>query len=377
MKIPLLDLKAQYAGLRDEIRKSVDDVLESQYFILGPKVEELEKSVAAYSGAKFGVGVSSGTDALLVALMALDIGGGDEVITTPFTFFATAGVISRLGARPVFVDIDPVTFNIDPARIERAVTKKTKAVIPVHLFGQCADMDPIMAVAKKHGLRVIEDAAQTIGAEYKGRKAGAMGDLGILSFFPSKNLGGIGDGGMVIMNDRALYDNIKMLRVHGMEPKYFHAKIGGNFRLDAIQAAALSVKLKYLDGWSQGRRDNAAYYDRRFEEAGLTKKDRIIIPKAIYRHGGDRNFHIYNQYTIRAAERDRLAAFLREKTIGMDIYYPVPLHLQECFRDLGYAKGDFPVAEEAAAAVLSLPVYPELTDIQKDYVVGTIAEFYR
>jgi dTDP-4-amino-4,6-dideoxygalactose transaminase len=377
MKIPLLDLKAQYAAIRDEIRKSLDEVLESQYFILGPKVEELEKRVAAYSGAKFGVGVSSGTDALLVALMALDIGDGDEVITTPFTFFATAGVIARLRAKPVFVDIDPVTFNIDPAKIERAVTKKTKAVIPVHLFGQCADMDPIMAVAKKHGLRVIEDAAQTIGAEYKGRKAGTIGRLGIFSFFPSKNLGGIGDGGMVIMNDKALFDKIRMLRVHGMEPKYFHSTIGGNFRLDAIQAAALNVKLKYLDRWSQGRRDNAAYYDGRFEEAGLIKKGLITIPKAIYRDGGDRNFHIYNQYTIRARERDRLAAFLKERTIGMDIYYPVPLHLQECFRDLGYAKGDLPVAEEAASAVLSLPVYPELTDAQKDYVVGTIAEFYR
>jgi dTDP-4-amino-4,6-dideoxygalactose transaminase len=308
--------------------------------------------------------------------MGLGIGPGDEVITTPFTFFATAGVISRLCARPVFVDIDPVTYNIDPPKIERAITNKTKAIIPIHLFGQCADMDPILEIAKIHNLYVIEDAAQSIGAEYKGRKAGSMGDLGIFSFFPSKNLGGIGDGGMVVMNDKGLYEKVKMLRVHGMEPKYYHRTVGGNFRLDALQAAVLIVKLKYLDEWSRKRQENARDYDQKFKAAGLVKKGLIDTPKAVYKDGGDKNYHIYNQYTIRAKDRDKLAAFLGEKTIGMDIYYPVPLHLQECFRDLGYKKGDLPVAEEAADSVLSLPVYPELTAQQKDYVVGRIAEFY-
>jgi len=377
MRIPLLDLKAQYAAIKDEVKKAIDEVLESQVFILGPKVEELEKNIAAYSQTKYAVGVSSGTDALLVSLMALGIGPGDEVITTPFTFFATAGVISRLCARPVFVDIDPITFNIDPAKIERAITKKTRAIIPIHLFGQCADMDPILEIAKKHNLYVIEDAAQSIGAEYKGRKAGTIGDLGIFSFFPSKNLGGIGDGGMVVMNDKGLYEKVKMLRVHGMDPKYYHRTVGGNFRLDAIQAAALNVKLKYLDRWSQGRRDNARDYDQKFKAAGLVKKGLIETPKAVYKDGGDKNYHIYNQYTIRAKDRDRLAAFLGEKAIGMDIYYPVPLHLQECFRNLGYKKGDLPVAEEAASSVLSLPVYPELTAEQKNYIVEKIAGFYR
>ena len=376
MNIPLLDLKAQYATIQEEVKKAIDEVLESQVFILGPKVEQLEKNIAAYSQTKYAVGVSSGTDALLVSLMALSIGPGDEVITTPFTFFATAGVISRLCARPVFVDIDPVTFNIDPAKIERAITKKTKAIVPVHLFGQCADMDPILEVAKKHNVYIIEDAAQSIGAEYKGRKAGSMEDLGIFSFFPSKNLGGIGDGGMVVMNDKGLYEKVKMLRVHGMDPKYYHRTVGGNFRLDAIQAAALNVKLKYLDRWSRGRRDNARDYDQKFKAAGLVDKGLIETPEAVYKDGGDKNYHIYNQYTIRAKDRDRLAAFLGEKAICMDIYYPVPLHLQECFRDLGYKKGDLPVAEEAAGSVLSLPVYPELTADEKDYVVGTIAEFY-
>jgi len=376
MKIPLLDLKAQYAAIRDEIRKAVDDVLESQMFILGPHVEELERNIAAYSGARYAVGVSSGTDALLAALMALDVGPGDEVITTPFTFFATAGVVARLHARPVFVDIEPETFNIDSALIENAVGAKTKAIIPIHLFGQCADMGPITAVAAKHGLAVIEDAAQSIGAEYKGRRAGSMSRIGIFSFFPSKNLGGIGEGGMVVTNDQSLNDKVKLLRTHGMAPKYYHALVGGNFRLDAIQAAALNVKLKYLDGWSAKRQLNAAYYDRKFAEAGLVARGLIATPHAAYKKGGDKNHHIYNQYTIRAKDRDKLAAHLKDRAIGHDIYYPVPLHLQECFKDLGYRKGDFPVSEEAAGAVLSLPVYPELTPEQQDYVVGAIADFY-
>lgn len=377
MRIPLLDLKAQYAAIKDEVKKAIDEVLESQVFILGPKVEELEKNIALYSQTKYAVGVSSGTDALLVSLMGLGIGPGDEVITTPFTFFATAGVISRLCARPVFVDIDPITYNIDPPKIERAITKKTKAIIPIHLYGQCADMDPILEIAKKHNLYVIEDAAQSIGAEYKGQKAGSMGDLGIFSFFPSKNLGGIGDGGMVVMNNEDLYEKVKILRVHGSKLKYFHKVVGGNFRLDALQAAVLIVKLKYLDRWSQGRQDNARDYDQQFKAAGLVKKGLIETPKAVYKDGGDKNYHIYNQYTIRAKDRDRLAAFLGEKAIGMDIYYPVPLHLQKCYKDLGYKKGLFPAAEEAASSVLSLPVYPELTAEQKNYIVEKIAGFYR
>jgi len=294
MRIPLLDLKAQYANIKDEVKKAVDDVLESQYFILGPKVEELERNIAAYSQTASAVGVSSGTDALLVSLMALGIGPGDEVITTPFTFFATAGVISRLCARPVFVDIDPVTFNIDPPKIERAITKKTRAIIPIHLFGQCADMDPILEIAKKHNLCVIEDAAQSIGAEYKGRKAGSMGDLGIFSFFPSKNLGGIGDGGMVVMNNEELCEKAKILRVHGSKPKYFHKIVGGNFRLDALQAAVLIVKLKYLDEWSRKRQENAAYYDKKLKEAGLVDKGLVKIPIPVYKPTGDKNYHIYN-----------------------------------------------------------------------------------
>jgi len=376
MKVPLLDLKAQYQAIKEEIQAAIDEVLESQQFILGPKVEELERYIAAYSGAKYGVGVSSGTDALLVSLMALEIKPGDEVITTPFTFFSTAGVIARLGARPVFVDIDPLTYNIDPRKIETAVTRRTKAIIPVHLFGQCADMSPILDIAQKCGLYVIEDAAQSLGAEYKGKKAGSMGHLGVFSFFPSKNLGGCGDGGMVVMNDKLLYEKVKILRVHGAEPKYYHKIVGANFRLDALQAAVLVVKLKYLDSWSQKRRENAGYYDRKFQETSLVKKGKMRTPVAVYSSTGDTNHHIYNQYTIRVEQRNKLQAYLKENGIGTEIYYPVALHLQECFKDLGYKKGDFPVSEEASASVLSLPIYPELTAAQKDYIVQKIAEFY-
>ena len=374
MQVPLLDLKAQYASIKEEIRAALDEVLESQLFILGPKVEELEKKIAAYSNVKHAVGVSSGSDALLISLMALGIGPGDEVITSPFTFFATAGVIARLRAVPVFVDIDPVTYNIDPEKIEAAVTPRTKAIIPIHLFGQCADMQPIMEIAAKHGLIVIEDAAQSLGAEYRGRRAGAIGHLGIFSFFPSKNLGGFGDGGMVVTNDEVLYERVKVLRVHGAKPKYYHKIVGGNFRLDAIQAAVLTVKMKYLDGWSQKRRDNAGSYDRQLAEA---RPIDIVLPKAVYRDGGDRDYHIYNQYTIRTKQRDGLQRFLKDQGVATEIYYPLPLHLQECFKDLGYKKGDFPVAEESAGAVLSLPIYPELSTAQKDYIVEKIREFYR
>jgi dTDP-4-amino-4,6-dideoxygalactose transaminase len=376
MNVPLLDLKAQYAGLRDEVRKAVDEVMDSQIFILGPKVEELEKKVAEYSRVPYALGVSSGTDALLIALMALDLKPGDEVITTPFTFFATAGAIARLGGVPVFVDIDPKTYNIDVSKIEKAVTPRTRAIIPVHLFGQCADMDPIMATAKTYNLAVIEDAAQSIGADYHGKKSGAIGTMGIFSFFPSKNLGGFGDGGMVITQDKALYEKLKILRVHGSKPKYYHKIIGGNFRIDALQAAVLLIKLPRLEEWSLQRRRNAEFYDRKLRMSGLVERGLAVRPDPVYAETGDRNYHIYNQYTIKVKDRDKLRAFLTEKHIGTEVYYPVPLHLQECFKGLGYKKGDFPVSEDAADNVLSIPIYPELTDAQKDYVVTSIQEFY-
>jgi len=379
MKIPLLDLKSQYATIKDEIRLALDEVLESQYFILGPKVEELEEKIAAYSRTKYAVGLSSGTDALMASLMAIDIKPGDEVITTPFTFFSTAGVIARLNARPVFVDIDSETYNIDPQKIEPAVTPRTKAVIPVHLFGQCADMDPIIEIARRHNLTVIEDAAQSIGSQYKSYPAGSIGHMGIFSFFPSKNLGGYGDGGMAVTDDQTLCEKLKIIRVHGSKPKYYHKIVGGNFRLDALQAAVLLVKLKYLDSWSKKRRENAAYYDQKFAQSGLVEKGLITTPAAVYKESGDKNYHIYNQYTIRTqneGERDKLRSHLKENGIGTEIYYPLPLHLQECFNELGYKKGSFPVAEKAAATVLSLPIYPELTPSQQDYIVEKITTFF-
>ena len=355
MKVPLLDLTAQYATIRDDVRRIMDQVCDSQQFILGPHVDALEKAVADYSQCKFGVGVSSGTDALLVALMALDIKAGDEVITTPYSFFATAGTIARLDAKPVFVDIDPRTYNINPSLIERAITPRTKAIMPVHLYGQCAAMDAIL----KFGLPVIEDAAQAIGAEYRGRRAGSMGAMGCLSFFPTKNLGGFGDAGMVVTNDAALADRLRVLRVHGMQPKYYHKFVGGNFRIDALQAAILNVKLRHLDGWTHKRRENAAFYD-----------SRLTGPAAVHHH-------IYNQYVIRSQQRDKLQAHLKAAGIGTEIYYPVPLHLQECFAYLGCKQGDFPESEKAAREVLALPVYPELTGKMKDYIAETILEFYQ
>ena len=359
MKVPLLDLKAQYAPIRDEVRRAIDEVCDSQQFILGPQMEALEKTVAAYSGCAHGVGVSSGTDALLVALMALDLRAGDEVITTPYSFFATAGVVARLGARPVFVDIEPRSYNINPSLIERAITPRTRAILPVHLYGQCADLDPIL----RFGLPVIEDAAQAIGAEYKGRRAGSMGVLGCLSFFPTKNLGGFGDAGMVVTNDDALAERLRVLRVHGSQPKYYHRFIGGNFRLDALQAAVLNVKLTHLEAWTRRRQENAVFYDQR-----------LAGPAAVWKSAGDRNYHIYNQYIIRSAQRDKLQAHLKAAGIGTEIYYPVPLHLQECFANLGYRPGDFPIAEASARETLALPIYPELTHEQLEYVVTTITE---
>lgn len=376
MQIPFLDLRTQYSIIKQEVKSAIEEVLESQHFILGPKVEELEEKIAAYSETKYAIGVSSGTDGLLASLMALDIKPGDEIITTPFTFFATAGVIARLNAIPVLVDIDLETYNINPQKIESAITKKTVAIIPVHLFGQCADMDPILEIAKEHNLYVIEDGAQSIGAEYKCKKACSMGNLGIFSFYPSKNLGGYGDGGIVVTKDENLYEKIKILRVHGSKPKYYHQIVGGNFRLDAIQAAIVNVKLKYLDKWSQKRRDNAEYYNERFKELGLIVNRYIKTPLSIYKNSGDKNYHIYNQYTLRAKNRDKLREFLKEYGIGTEIYYPLPLHLQECFKGLGYKRGDLPISEETSETVLSIPVYPELNNEQKEYIVVKITEFY-
>jgi len=364
LPIPLLDLKAGYAAIREEIQVALERVIEAQAFILGPEVEALEAEVAAYSQCQYGIGVSSGTDALLVALMALGVGPGDEVITSPYTFFATAGTIARLGARPVFIDIDPATFNLDPDLLAAAITPRTKAIMPVHLFGQMADMDPIMEIAERHHLPVIEDAAQAIGAEYKGRRAGSIGTVGCFSFFPSKNLGGFGDGGMVTTQDPALANQIQLLRAHGMRPKYYHQFIGGNFRLDALQAAVLRVKLKYLDGWSEGRQRNAATYRALFAQAGL---DAVVLPV----EASERR-HIYNQFVIRVPHRDQVLQHLRESQVGVEIYYPVPIHLQECFRDQGYHQGDFPVSERAALETLAIPIYPELTDEALARVVRVI-----
>jgi len=370
MAVPLLDLVAQYRKIRDEVRAAIDEVLDTQRCIGGPKVTECEKAIAAYCGAKHGIGASSGTDAILNALMSLGIGPGDEVITTTFTFFATAGCIARLGARPVFVDIDPKTYNIDASQIAAAVTGKTKAILPVHLFGQMADMDPIIAVAKQRGLVVVEDAAQAIGAAYKGRKAGSIGTVGCFSFFPSKNLGGVGDGGMIATDDDALAEMCEIMRNHGSKPKYYHQFIGGNFRLDPIQAAVILVKLKYLEAWHAARQANAAVYDREFARC-----DAVVSP-FVEPH----NRMIYNQYCIRIkadkakADRDAVRARLTEKKIGCEVYYPVPLHLQQCFAHLGYKAGDLPHAELAAREVLALPIHPELSREQQDEVIAAILE---
>lgn len=370
--VPLLDLKAQYQSLRDEIRPAIDRVIESQHFILGPEVEALEKEVAIYSECAFGVGVSSGTDALLAALMAIDVGPGDEVITTPYSFFATAGAIVRLGARPVFVDIDPTTYNLDPNKVEDAITERTRAIIPVHLYGQMAEMNQILELSRRHNLYIIEDAAQAIGAEYNGSRAGSLGQIGCFSFFPSKNLGGFGDGGMITAHDPDLTNRLRLLRNHGYQPKYYNKIVGGNFRLDAIQAAVLRVKLKYLDQWTEARQRNAAIYRRLFEEAGLTADSGVILPTET-----PNCRHIYNQFVIRSQHRDRLIKYLKECSIGSEIYYPVPLHLQECFKNLGYKAGAFPESEGAAAETLALPIYPELTIEMITTVVDVITKFYQ
>lgn len=368
MAVPLLDLLPQYAPLQHEIEEAALRVLRSQQYINGPDVAELEKEVATYCGAKHCIGVSSGTDAILAVLMALDVGPGDEVITTPYTFFATAGCIDRLRAKSVFVDIDPVTYNIDPNAIERAITPRTKAIMPVHLYGQCAEMDPILAIAQKHNIPVIEDAAQAIGSEYKGRRAGSMGTFGCFSFFPSKNLGAPGDAGAVTTNDDRLAKLVKLIRTHGSEPKYYHKMVGANFRLDTLHAAVLRVKLKHLDSWTTGRQANAAFYTKAIEGNPVLRS--VITPPTTVQ-----SRHIYNQYVLRTADRDGLKDFLKVKNIGTEIYYPVPMHTQECFKHLGYHAGDFPHSEAAAAQTLAIPIYPELSMAQKQYVVDSLTAF--
>jgi dTDP-4-amino-4,6-dideoxygalactose transaminase len=367
MNVPLLDLKAQYASIKTGIDQAVKEVFESQHFILGPKVAECEAVVAAYSNCAFGVAVSSGTDALLVSLMAEEIGSGDEVITTPYTFFATAGSIARLGARPVFVDIDPATYNLAVDQIESKITAKTRAILPVHLYGQMADMEPIMALADKHRLIVIEDAAQAIGAEDKDRRAGSIGQYGCFSFFPSKNLGGAGDGGMVVTNDAVRLEKLACLRMHGSKEKYYHKWIGGNFRMDTLQAAVVTVKLRHLDQWTLARQKNARRYVDLFREADIQS---VGLPAVVSER------HVFNQFIIRAPRRNELKTWLKKAGIETEVYYPLPLHLQECFSYLGHHKGDFPESERAAGETLALPVYPELTDAQAEYVVDSIRDFF-
>jgi len=372
MNVPLLDLKAQYASIKAEVDAAIAEVMASQHFILGPKVEECEKAIARYSSCSHGVGVSSGSDALLACLMAENIGPGDEVITTTYTFFATVGAIARLGATPVLVDIDPKTYNLNVADVEARVTPRTRAIIPVHLYGQMADMNAIMRIASQHNLVVIEDAAQAIGASHGGKQAGSVGHYGCFSFFPSKNLGAAGDGGMIVTNDAARAEKLAVLRAHGSKPKYFHKIVGGNFRLDALQAAIVTAKLRHLDDWTAARQRNAQRYDKLFAETGLAKADGSPAPIVLPALVTDR--HIYNQYVIRVEQRDQLQAALKKQGIGTEIYYPVPMHLQECFAGLGHKPGDFPESERAAQSTLALPVHPELTDEQARYVVDCVAE---
>lgn len=369
MNVPLLDLKAQYRTIKPEIMAAIEAVCDEQGFILGPRVVELEQALAKYVGASHAIGCASGSDALLLSMMAVDVGHGHEVITVPFTFFATAGSISECGARPVFVDVQPGTFNMDPAKIEAKITPRTKAIMPVHLFGQCADMEAINEIATRKKVRVIEDAAQAIGAARNGKKAGALGDTGCFSFFPTKNLGGFGDGGMITTRTAQLSEKLMMLRVHGSKTRYVHELPGINSRLDALQAAILKVKLNHLDRWTEGRQKNAKRYEQLFADAKLS--ERITLPKT-----DKGNVHAYNQFTVRVQRRDDLRTYLKEKGIGSEIYYPIPLHLQSCYRELGYKKGDFPISERAAEEVMSLPIYAELTDDQLAYVVATIKEFY-
>jgi dTDP-4-amino-4,6-dideoxygalactose transaminase len=377
MKVPFFDLVPQFLSLENEIRSALDEVFKTQQFILGPHVKTLELAISQYAEIPHAIGVASGSDALLLSLMALGIEAGDEVLLPPFTFFATAGAVSRVGANPVFVDIDPLTFNMDPSKIEEKITRKTKAIIPVHLFGQCADMDPILRIANSNRLFVIEDAAQALGSDYRpdpktmGQKAGQMGDFGCFSFFPTKNLGAFGDAGMIVTKDPALAERTRLLRVHGSHPKYFHKLIGINSRLDTLQAAILLVKLRFLDQWTQERQKKAKQYEKHLGHLAATLAG-FQLPITQYE-----NRHIYNQYMILAPERDRLRHFLQEQGIGTEIYYPVPLHLQECYAVLNHRRGDFPASEKAAEEILALPIFPELTDDQQAYVAEQIKAFYK
>lgn len=389
MKVPLLDLKPQYHSLKKELDEALLRVAESQYFIMGPEVEGMEKEFCAFLGVRHAYGVSSGTDALLLALMAADIKPGDEVLLPTYSFFATAGVVSRLNAIPVFVDSDPVTFNIDPVKAAEKITARTKAIIPVHLYGQSADMDPIMELAAKHNILVIEDGAQAISTQYKdGKCVGTIGHIGCYSFFPSKNLGCFGDGGLVVTNDDELAYRLKIMRVHGGDPKYYHKVLGGNFRIDALQSAVLRVKLPYLNSWSAKRRENAALYSKLFVAAGLAEAEgktsfdssnAVLLPKAIYRDLAEKvpNYHIYNQYIIRVEKRDELRAYMQSKEVASEIYYPVPFHKQECFKDVPSSSGSYPVADEAAATCIALPIFPELTPEQIGFVVTCIRDFIK
>jgi len=375
-KVPFFDLAVQFKSIENEIKSALDEVFQNQQFIMGPKVQALEEAIARYCQTQYAIGVASGSDALLLSLMACGVGTGDEVLLPPFTFFATAGSVSRLGATPVFVDIDGETYNMDPSKIEEKITAKTKAILPVHLFGQCADMDPLLEIAKEKKLSVIEDAAQALGAEYKpnagseGRRAGQIGDLGCFSFYPTKNLGAFGDAGMVVTDHPLLTEKVRLLRVHGSQPKYFHKTIGINSRLDTIQAAILLVKLKYLEKWTAERQRKAERYQQQFENL-LSSVKGFKLPTVQFQ-----NRHIFHQYVIRVPERDRLRKFLAEEGIGTDIYYPVPLHLQECYSFLKYRRGDLPVSEKASEEVLALPIYPELTEDQQTVVVNRIKAFY-
>lgn len=365
MRVPLLDLRSQFSSIKDEVMPAIEEVCESQMLCLGPAVDKFEKEAASYCGCKHGIGVSSGSDALLLSLMVLGIRPGDEVITTPFTFFATAGAIARLGAKPVFVDIEEQSFNIDPNQIESAITPNTKAIIPVHLYGQMAQMGPINEIASRHGIAIVEDACQSIGAEQDGVKCGGIGDFGCFSFYPTKNLGAFGDGGLVVTNSDELNEKLRIYRNHGMNPTYFYKTIGGNFRLDGIQGAVLSVKLKHLDGWSEKRRQNAAIYSQQITATG------VICPEI-----APNNKSIFHQYTIRAQRRDELQKFLGDNEISSAIFYPKSLHVQQCFNYLGYKADDMPVSEKACQEVLSLPIYPELEQEQLEYVASKINEFY-
>jgi dTDP-4-amino-4,6-dideoxygalactose transaminase len=376
-KVPFFDLAVQFKSIEEEVKSALDEVFRTQQFILGSKVQALEETIARYCGTRSAIGVASGSDALLLSLMALGIGRGDEVLLPPFTFFATAGSVSRLGATPVFVDIDPETYNIDPSKIEEKISSKTKAIIPVHLFGQCADMNPLLNIAKEKRLFLIEDAAQALGAEYKpiagedGRRAGQMGDLGCFSFYPTKNLGAFGDAGMVVADYPDLSEKVRLLRAHGSQPKYFHKCIGINSRLDTVQAAILLVKFKHLEKWTGERQKKAERYRLLFQEL-LSSVEGIGLPTVQYQ-----NRHIFHQYVIRVRERDRLRKFLSEEGIGTDIYYPLPLHLQECYASLRYHRGDLPNSEKASEEVLALPIYPELTEDQQIAVVDRIKAYYR